>query len=122
MARNAFEDFFAHRLKDPEVREHYDRARAQIQAIDAVMRVLDHAREDRGWSKAELARRAGLSDVVVRRLFSQEDPNPTLKTITALAEALDVGIGLTAKQAFRETEAPDPDMVMVGGRRTARRR
>lgn len=41
-------------------------------------------------SKAELARRANLRPEVIRRLFSAERPNPTLATLVALAEALEL--------------------------------
>ena len=41
-------------------------------------------------SKAALARRANLRPEVIRRLFSAERPNPTLSTLVALAEALEM--------------------------------
>lgn len=78
-------------LKDPEFRAEYERARAEIAQVDAVMRQLDRLREQAGCSKAELARRIGKNPASVRRLFSAQ-VNPELKTIAAMASALDAEI------------------------------
>ena len=53
--------------------------------------ILDRADEmggTLGMTKAELARRADLTPEVVRRLFSADSPNPTIGTLTALADSL----------------------------------
>lgn len=63
------------------------------------MRTLDERREALGLSKAELARRAELTPEVVRRLFSVDDPNPTISTLTALADALDFDLVPTLRRA-----------------------
>ena len=105
MVRNAFEEFFGDDLADPSARQQYEQARSQIDAIDNLVRRLDHERERRGWSKAELARHAGLNPAVVRRLFSQQLPNPTLQTIAALAAALGVQVTVVASDAFRDVTA-----------------
>jgi len=81
----------AARLKDPEFHAEYERARAEIAQIDAVMHSLDHLREEAGFSKADLARQIGKDPASVRRLFTAQ-VNPELKTIAALAEALDAEI------------------------------
>ena len=54
------------------------------------MRALDDRREELGITKAELARRADLAPEAVRRLFSTDQPNPTITTLAALADALGV--------------------------------
>ena len=108
MTRNAFDEFFADDLKTPAGEEHYNRVRAQIDAVDALFREMDARRERLGWSKAELARRAGLNPVMVRRLFSQQLPNPTLQTVVALASALDVSVSVTANGALRDAADEDP--------------
>ena len=51
------------RLADPEYREVYEAARERIGQIDSVIRVMDARREELDLAKAELARRAGDSDV-----------------------------------------------------------
>ena len=46
-------------LADEDTRAEYERARREIEQIDAVIRSLDELRQDAGISKAELARRVG---------------------------------------------------------------
>lgn len=89
----------AQRLKDPELRSEYERARAQIAQIDSVMRTLDHLREEAGFSKAELAREIGKDPASIRRLFTAQ-VNPELKTIAALAQALDAEIQVVPRKGI----------------------
>lgn len=86
------ERYLARRLKDPEYRQAYEEARERIDQIDSVIRALDARREELDLTKAELARRAGVKPEAIRRLFSAEKPNPTLTTLVALADALDLEI------------------------------
>lgn len=92
----------AEELQDPEVREEYERARAQIAQVDAVIQQLDDLREQAGCSKAELARRIGKNPAAVRRLFSAE-VNPELKTIAAMATALGAEIQVVTNGQRRTT-------------------
>lgn len=108
MTRNAFDEFFADDLKSPAGEEHYNRVRAQIDAVDMLFRDMDARRKRLGWSKAELARRAGLNPVMVRRLFSQQLPNPTLQTVVALASALEATVSVTADGALRDAADEQP--------------
>ena len=89
-ARTAAERYFEDQRKDPEYEREFQAARRRIAQTDAVMRMLDEQRSSLDLSKAELARRAGLRPEAVRRLFSAEGPNPTLATLVALTEALDL--------------------------------
>lgn len=84
------------RLKDPEFRAEYERARAEIAQVDSIMRMLDHLREEAGFSKAELARQIGKDPASVRRLFTAQ-VNPELKTIAALAQALDAEVQIVPR-------------------------
>jgi len=59
-------------LADEDTRAEYERARSEIEQIDAVIRSLDELREDAGMSKAELARRVGRNPASIRRLFTAE--------------------------------------------------
>lgn len=86
--RTGAEGYFARRASEPGYAEAYDEARRRIDAIDHLVRALDERREELGLSKAELARRAALAPEAVRRLFSVDSPNPTIGTLTALADAL----------------------------------
>ena len=89
-ARPGAERYFESQRKGPEYECEFQAARRRIGQIDAVMRMLDEQRSNLDLSKAELARRAGLRPEAVRRLFSAEGPNPTLATLVALTDALDL--------------------------------
>ena len=78
--------------RDPEYRRAYKSAKARIARTDALVRALDTRREERGMTKAALAKSAGLQPEVVRRLFTMDSPNPTAATLLALAEALDLEV------------------------------
>ena len=86
--RTGADRYFERRASEPGYAEAYDEARRRVEAIDRLVRALDDRREELGLSKAELARRAELAPEAVRRLFSVDSPNPTIGTLTALADAL----------------------------------
>lgn len=88
--RTGAERYVANRLEDPEYREAHERARERIDQTDSVIRAFDARRTELSLTKAELARRAGVKPEAIRRLFSAEKPNPTLSTLVALANALDL--------------------------------
>ena len=89
-ARTGAERYLRDRKADPEYERAYDAARRGIGQIDGIIRALDQRRCSLQLSKAELARRTGLRPEVIRRLFSAENPNPTLSTLVALAGALEL--------------------------------
>jgi DNA-binding phage protein len=84
------ERYFAERARSPEFRAAYDDARRKIDQIDRLVRALDERREALGMTKAELARRAEIAPEAIRRLFSVDSPNPTITTLAAIADALDL--------------------------------
>ena|SRR5437773_10315021 len=86
--KTAFDRDFERNMQDPEFRTAYERTRSRIDAIDEVVRALDAARAEQAIPKAELARRMGVQAEAIRRLFSAERPNPTMKTVVAAADAL----------------------------------
>ena len=86
--KTAFDRYFDARMKDPAFASSYAEARAVIDSTDALIRALDKARLLLGVSKAELARQIAARPEIVRRLFTADDPNPTLSTVLRLAEAL----------------------------------
>ena len=96
--RTAAEQYFADQHRDPEYRRAYKAAKARIARIDALVLALDERREERGMTKAALAKAAGLQPEVVRRLFTMDSPNPTAGTLLALAEALDLEVVARAKK------------------------
>jgi len=86
------------RLKDPEFRAEYERSQEEIRQIDEIMQQLDSLREEAGFSKADLARQIGKHPAAVRRLFTAQ-ANPELKTVAAIASALDAEIMVVQKPA-----------------------
>ena len=86
--RTGAERYFAQRAEEPGFAEAYDEARRRIDQVDRLVLALDERREALGMTKAELARRAYIAPEAVRRLFSADSPNPTIGTLTALADSL----------------------------------
>ncbi|MBI4728421.1 MAG: helix-turn-helix domain-containing protein [Acidobacteria bacterium] len=86
--RTAFDRDLRRNLRDPAFKAEYEREHRRIAATDRVLRDLDARRRRLGLSKAELARRALANEVVVRRLFTATDPNPTFGTLVDVANAL----------------------------------
>lgn len=83
-------------MSDPEFKAEYRRARAAIAQVDAVINALDKLRTASGTSKAELARQVGKEPSVIRRMFTAE-VNPELRTVAALAVALDAEIQIVPR-------------------------
>jgi DNA-binding XRE family transcriptional regulator len=79
-------------LAGEDTRAEYERARQEIEQIDAVIRSLDELRKDVGISKAELARRVGRNPASIRRLFTAEQARPELPLIISIANALDASV------------------------------
>ena len=86
------EQYFEKQRENPEYERAYKEAAATVRAIDELVRSIDIRREERGLSKAELARQAGLPPEAVRRLFTMRSPNPTATTLVALARALELDL------------------------------
>jgi DNA-binding phage protein len=96
--KTAFDRYVVGRIKkSPAFAAEYRQAKAEIARTDAIVRTLDEARERARMTKAELARRAGMPEETVRRLFTAGGVNPELSTINRLAAEL--GLTLTLKRA-----------------------
>lgn len=90
--------YFARRHEDSGYAEQVRRERERIEAIDRIVRTLDQARQEQGLSKAELARRTGRRAEFLRRLFTAEQPNPTLETVVEIAAELDLDVVLAQRR------------------------
>ena len=99
------ERFLAEQLDDPDFRAEYDRAALEIAIVDRVIRTLDEVRAQTKLSKAQLARQVGMDPASIRRLFSS-DANPTMRTVAALAAALDMEITIAPR--VRTVAQPAP--------------
>jgi ribosome-binding protein aMBF1 (putative translation factor) len=95
----------AARLKDETFRAEFEKASEQIAQVDAVLQDLEDLREEAGLSKAELARQIGKDPASVRRLFTAQARNPELKTVAALAAALDAEIQIVPRRGRRRRAA-----------------
>jgi DNA-binding XRE family transcriptional regulator len=94
--RNARDSSFHERwlqeqLADPEFREEFEREQRELRSIDAIVNKLDHLREQHGITKAELAREIGKHPAAVRRMLTAPC-NPELRTVVAMADALDAEV------------------------------
>ena len=92
--KTGFEEFFDEQMKSPSLARSYAKARAEVDAIDAMVRALDATREKSGMTKAGLAASIEARPEVVRRLFTQKNPNPTLSTLIRVAAVLGYRIEL----------------------------
>ena len=98
-ARTGFDEFFDQQMQDPKFAAAYREARAEIDTTDALIRALDDARVAGGITKAELARRIGAKPEILRRLFTAENPNPTIHTVFKLVDALDFHLELVPNRS-----------------------
>ena len=92
--KTAFDRYLDERMKDREFSREYADARAEIDAIDRIIRTLDEVRKASNLSKADLARRIGAKPEIVRRLLTAEDPNPTIATVAKVSAALNLRLDL----------------------------
>jgi DNA-binding phage protein len=112
MARRAsktgFDKFVDEQMRSPSFAREYAAARAEVDAVDQIVRAIDVARERLGMTKAQLARAAGMRPEIVRRLFSAEEPNPTLETIVVLMAAVGRTLAVVPFKAPRAGKHPSP--------------
>jgi DNA-binding phage protein len=87
----------ARRLEDPTFRKEYERELRQIKAVDQLVHELEALRAQHGVSKAELARTIDKNPAAVRRLLTASG-NPELKTVVAIAEALDADVKIVPRK------------------------
>src|SRR5687767_10011391 len=105
--KTGFDRFFDEQLEEPGFAEGYAQARAEIDAVDRIIRALDEARIETGLSKAELARLISAKPEVVRRLFTAESANPTLETIVKIASALGYKLELVPVRKAQQRSAKE---------------
>lgn len=91
----------ARRMEDPEFREEFEREVAEAKAVDALVNALDELRAARGMSKADLAREIDKNPSSIRRMLTLEGSNPELRTVVAMANALDADLCLVARPKNR---------------------
>ena len=92
--KTGFDKYLAQRMKTPSFAKEYREERAEIDAIDQLVRALDEVRETKGLSKAALARAIGSKPEMVRRLMTAGDQNPTMRTMIRIATELGYHLAL----------------------------
>lgn len=105
-AKTGFDKYVDARLRDPGFAAAHAEARAEIEAIDALMRQIDGARARAHMSKADLARKARAPQESVRRLLSARKANPTLQTLVRLARAVGLRVELVSGGEPRRRSGP----------------
>jgi DNA-binding phage protein len=88
----------ARRMDDSEFRHEFERETAEITAVDAIVNALDELRAEQGKSKAELAREIGKNPASIRRLLTLDGSNPELRTVVAMANALEADIYIVPRR------------------------
>jgi ribosome-binding protein aMBF1 (putative translation factor) len=101
--KTGLDKFFDEQMKSPTFAKSYGEARAEVDAIDRMVRALDAAREASGLSNADLAAAIEARPEVVRRLFTTKNPNPTLSTLVRLASAVGYRVELVRNASPRRT-------------------
>jgi ribosome-binding protein aMBF1 (putative translation factor) len=99
--KTGFDKFFDGQMKAPSFAKSYAEARSEVDVIDRLVRALDAAREKSGLTKANLAAAIDARPEIVRRLFTQDHPNPTLSTLIRLAAALGYRVELVREAGRR---------------------
>lgn len=84
-----WEDFKEELLSDPEVKAEYDALEEEFRVAEEFIK----ARLERKMTQTELAQKAGMKQEAIARLESG-DSNPTRKTLSRVAKALDKKISL----------------------------
>ncbi len=99
-------EFRAVLLADPENRAEYERTFREVVAIRKILQTCEARREKAGFTKAELARRVGMNPASIRRLFTAEESNPTLKTMLGIFDVLGLEISLKPAQRSKRRTRP----------------
>lgn len=95
----------ARRLKeDSQFRAEFERQQREIGVIDAIVNRLDALREQHGLTKADLARAIDKHPAAVRRLLTASG-NPELRTVVAMADALDAEVQIVPRGKSRRRKS-----------------
>jgi DNA-binding XRE family transcriptional regulator len=93
--------------EDAEFRAEYERQQRAIAAIDEIVNQLDALRIEHNFSKAQLARMIDKNPASVRRLLTAKS-NPELRTVVAMADALDADVVLVPRKTSRASRRELP--------------
>jgi DNA-binding phage protein len=107
---NAYDRFVAKKMRSPAFATAYAKERAEIDAIDSIVRAIEDARIGVGLSKADLARRIAASPESVRRLLTAKEVNPTIRTTLRLLREVGLTFAIVSEDQAKPVQ-PAPRQV-----------
>jgi DNA-binding Xre family transcriptional regulator len=112
--------------KDPEFMAEVERGSAVLIAVNALLIELNSMRVQRGWTKADLARAAGMNPSNLRKLLSTGEKNFEIETFVRLVHALggelridlsransDLGVTKTRSKPVSRSRKPSEEILSV---------
>lgn len=93
-------------LADPVAREMVEREASMLIAMSRLLNQIDELRADKGWTKADLARAAGMHPSNLRKMLSSGEKNIELETLIKLLNALEVEITLSPRKVKVDSVKP----------------
>lgn len=93
-------------LADPATRESVEREASMLIAMSRLLNQIDLLREAKGWTKADLARAAGMHPSNLRKMLSTGEKNIELETLIKLLNALEVEITLYPRKVKADSVKP----------------
>ena len=99
MKEESFEIYLNEQLENPDFRAKYEAELEVIRQIDRLVNELDAVRIQSEVSKERLANSLDVSGAQIRRLFSNPERNPTMKSFLAIASALGLEVQLVSSSA-----------------------
>jgi DNA-binding phage protein len=88
-------------LLSPEEQSRHALTVQALLARNAMLEILETAREEQGLTKADVAARAGLEASSVRRLLTSQTANPTTENAFRLMAAMGIGLEATLPSGER---------------------
>jgi DNA-binding Xre family transcriptional regulator len=88
MSHEGLFELIERKRKDPEFMAEVERGSAVLIAVNALLVELNSLRVQRGWTKAELARAAGMEPSNLRKLLSTGEKHFEIETFVRLVHAL----------------------------------
>ena len=93
-------------LADQATRESIEREASMLIATSRLLNQIDQLRDAKGWTKAELARAAGMHPSNLRKMLSTGEKNIELETLIRLLGALEVEIKLSPRKVKADSAKP----------------
>ena len=97
--KTAFERDMDERMDSPEFAEEYAAAKAEITAMDLLVRRIERARVRAKLTKEELAKRSGMSAPALRKVLTSPEANPTVATLVAMLAPLGLQLAIVKAPA-----------------------